>query len=70
LTNALIDQSPNTASDTQAYQLPSWATGIENDTRTQPWRAHAGIGEDTSFAEGKDLVRMEDAEYPGGSLAA
>jgi len=42
----------------------------DKDTRSQPWRAHDGIGEDKNFEQEPDLVRMKDAEYPGGSLAA
>jgi hypothetical protein len=54
-----------------ATEGPAWVRTISKpDNRAQPWRLHDGIGEDTSFAEGKDMVRMADAEYPGGSLAA
>jgi hypothetical protein len=50
---------------------PAWITAISKpDSRIQPWRTHDGIAEDANFADGKDIVRMEEAEYPGGSLAA
>jgi hypothetical protein len=63
--------APNTLDAKTTTVTPAWVNAFSKpDNRTQPWRVHDGISEDASFAEGKDLVRMADAEYPGGSLAA
>jgi hypothetical protein len=64
-----VEQETSTQNPPKAR--PAWITAISKpDNRTQPWRTHHGIAEDVNFADGKDIVRMEEAEYPGGSLAA
>ena len=84
MSQATSNSNPAQAADTDKNQsapaildakattgTPAWVNAFSKpDNRTQPWRVHDGISEDASFAEGKDMVRMADAEYPGGSLAA
>jgi len=68
------DKDVKDASETKprepSAKVPAWIASIKPDSRAQPWRAHEGIAEDKLFAQGEDLIMMEAAEYPGGSLAA
>jgi len=60
----------NQNQESQPASLPAWISSLKPDKRVQPWRAHEGIAEDSSFTKGTDMVFMEATEYPGGSLAA